>query len=353
MYPSLNINLSKLAYNTSIISEIFVANNLKLMAVTKAFCGDCIIADTLVANGAEYLADSRIENLAKLKNIPIPKLLLRLPMKSEIESVISFADYSLNSELETIYMLSEAAVNQDKVHNIILMLDLGDLREGILPKDIYSLIPKILNLPLIKLSGIGVNLTCYGGVIPDEINLGELADIATRLEQDFNISLEIISGGNSSSFYLIESGKLPSKINSLRLGESILLGRETAYGNNILNLYNDAFILNCQIVELKEKGSKPKGKIGMDAFGNIPTFEDRGILSRAILAIGRQDVSPDDLTPIDKDIEVLGASSDHLILNLSNCKTKYKLGDVIEFSLNYGSILSLFTSPYVKKQYIK
>lgn len=353
MYPALEINLSKLAHNTRILSEIFEANNLKLMAVTKAFCGECIIAETLVKNGAQYLADSRIENLAKFKNISVPKLLLRLPMKSEIDSVIAFADYSLNSEFETICMLSDSALNQNKIHNVILMLDLGDLREGILPNDIYSLIPKILNLPRIKLAGIGVNLTCYGGVIPDELNLGELADIATNIERDYNISLEIISGGNSSSFYLIEHNKLPSKINSLRLGESIILGRETAYGNNIPNLYNDAFILKCQIVELKEKGSKPKGQIGMDAFGNVPTFDDRGILSRAILAIGRQDVSPDDLMPLDTDIEILGASSDHLILNLTNCQTKYALGDVIEFNLNYGSILSLSTSPYVKKLYIK
>jgi len=117
-----------------------------------------------------------------------------------------------------------------------------------------------------------------------------LVNIAEKLERDFNIDIKIISGGNSSSLFLINENKLPSKINNLRIGEAILLGRETAYGKKIDGTFDDVFRLVCEVVENKEKPSVPVGEKGLDAFGNKPVFEDKGIMQRAILGIGRQDI---------------------------------------------------------------
>jgi len=348
-YPALKVNLAKLESNTRLLVEKCSARGINVSAVTKVFCGMPEIAVAMVKGGASYLADSRIENLKKLRVLNIPKMLLRIPMLSQVEEVIEYADISLNSEYKVIKALSDEAVKKGKVHQIILMVDLGDLREGVWADDAMDYVDKIMKLEGIKLIGIGTNLTCYGAVIPNEENLSKLVEIANNIEKKYNIKLSIISGGNSSSIYLVEKGTIPKGINNLRLGESIVLGNETAYGARIDGTYNDCFTLCAEIIELKEKPSVPIGEIGVDAFGNKPTFVDRGIRKRAILAIGKQDVRIDGLTPIDENIIILGASSDHMIVDVTDCKTNYDIGDIIEFRMDYGALLSAATSDYVKK----
>jgi len=352
MYPRLNIYLDKFYQNTSFFVDMSKDNNVDLMSVTKCFCGDIVLAEQQVEAGVKYLADSRIQNLIKMKDIGVPKVLIRIPMQSEVSSIVKYADISFNSELETIKKLNEEAKKQEKIHKILVMIDLGDLREGILPENIDKIVKKIIKLNNIKIIGFGVNLTCYGGIIPSEDNLGKLVEISENLEKKYNLNLEIISGGNSSSIYLFDSKKMPNRINNLRLGEAILLGRETAYGNNIEGTFDDVFVLEAEIVELKTKGSVPIGEIGMDAFGNKPSFKEQGFILRAILAVGQQDVNYDGLVPVDSKIEILGASSDHLLLNLENTNKNYKVGDTIKFKVDYGALLKLYTSEYIEKNYI-
>ncbi|ABY94701.1 ornithine racemase Orr [Thermoanaerobacter brockii subsp. lactiethylicus] len=349
MYPLLRINLVKLRENTQTIVNLCEKKNIKVVGVTKVFCAIPEVAQTMVKGGVEILGDSRIKNLKKLQHIPVPKMLLRIPMKSEVEEVIKYADISLNSEIDTIKSLSEEAKKQRKIHEIILMVDLGDLREGVLKEDVIPIVEQIVKLEGIRLRGIGTNLTCYGSVIPTPDILEELVEIKNSINKKFNLNLDIVSGGNSSSLYLVQNGLIPREITQLRIGEAIVLGRETAFGDRIPHTYDDVFTLEAQIVELKEKPSYPRGILGMDAFGERQVYVDRGIMKRAILAIGRQDVNMNDLIPIDSSIELIGSSSDHLIVNVTNSTYPYKVGDIIKFKLRYGGILSCSTSEYVEK----
>lgn len=352
MYPKLSVHLDRLKLNATHLKNECDKYGIETMAVTKVFCGDPILAQTMIDSGITILADSRVSNLAKLQDLKATKVLLRLPMKSQAEEVVKYVDVSLNSEIETLKALSQAAQKQNKIHEVLLMTDLGDLREGVLPQDLMPLAKAVQALPNIKIKGIGVNLTCYGGVMPDENNLGQLVDLAKKVETACGIELEWISGGNSSSLYLLDQGKMPKQINNLRLGEAIVLGRETAFGDCIENTRTDAFVLHAELIELKEKESLPKGTIGMDAFGNHPTFEDKGKMIRGILAIGKQDVNPSGLIPVDSRIEIIGASSDHLLVDFTKAASDYKVGDILEFTLEYGALLSLYTSEYVEKEYI-
>ena len=309
------------------------------------------MVNALIKAGVSFLADSRIHNLKKLNKMPLEKWLIRMPMKCEINEVIKYANVSLNSEIETISLLNDEAKRQNKIHRIILMIDLGDLREGYFEKDeLFCDVEKILEMKNISLYGIGTNLTCYGGVLPSSENLGKLVKIKEEIQDKFNINIEIVSGGNSSTYTLIDKGEKIEGINNLRLGEVIMLGKETSYQQSVKGLSQNAFKLYTQIIELKDKPSVPIGKINKDAFGNTPTFEDKGTITRAILAMGRQDIDPDGITPIDSDISVLGASSDHTILEAKN-KHKYKVGDVVEFNLNYSALLKAMNSEYIKKEY--
>lgn len=352
MYPRLEININKLKTNLQVISNLLKKNNLSLAMVTKAYCANVNIVTELVKdnNLVDYLADSRIENLKKMKDINIHKILLRIPMKSEVEEVVKYADISFNSEYETLEKLNEVAKKNNKIHKVVIMVDLGDLREGyFVEKDLLENIKKIHDLHNISIIGLATNLTCYGSVLPSEENLSKLVNLAEKIEKNFHIKMQIISGGNSSSLFLLNENRLPSKINNLRVGEAILLGRETAYGKDIDGTYNDVFKLVCEVIESKEKPSVPIGERGLDAFGNQVEYEDKGIMQRVIIGIGRQDISIGHFFPIDKKIEVVGASSDHTILDVTHCDKKYQVGDLIEFSIDYGGLLSLCTSKYVNK----
>ncbi len=349
--PRIEVNIDKIRHNTLTLTKLCGEKGIDVAAVTKVFCGIPVIAQALVDSGVTMLADSRIENLMKLQEMNAQKLLLRLPMISQARETVQYADISLNSEIKTIAALDAAAKELEKMHNIILMIDLGDLREGIWQDQMEDTIAEIIKLDNINLLGIGTNLTCYGGVIPNNTNLGRLAELAEVIEARFNLSLNIVSGGNSSSLYLLEKGEMPDRINHLRLGESIVLGRETAYGDPIKDTYQDAFTLVTEVVELKEKPSIPIGEIGMDAFGNKPTFEDKGLRKRAILAIGRQDITVQNIIPLDPNMVILGASSDHLIVDVTDCTSVYNVGDEVRFNIEYGALLQLMTSEYIYKDF--
>ncbi len=350
-YPRLEISLDKITHNTRVVAGICERQGIRVAGVTKVFCGHPEIARAMVDGGIDILADSRLENLKKLREFPLPKLLLRLPMISQAKAVVEWADISLNSEIETIKALSEAAIAQRKSHEIILMFDLGDLREGIFDEnELFHTVEQLLQLEGVILIGIGTNMTCSGGVIPTPKNLSRLARQKRAIESRFDLHLEVLSGGNSSTLYLIEEGSMPAGINQLRLGESIVLGRETAYGRQLKGTYNDCFKLIAEIVEIKEKPSSPIGEVRLDAFGDRPSFVDKGIRKRALCAIGKQDVGIGDIIPDDDGIALLGASSDHLILDVTECAQTYKVGDLVSFFLTYGGILRSMTSEYVAKQ---
>jgi len=350
MFPRVIINLEKYRHNLRFLLDSCHKNGMSVMAVSKVFCADRKLIEVMIEEKVDYIADSRILNL-KSFTCPMPKVLLRLPSFGEVDDIVKYSDISLNSELSTIKLLDEAADKINQSHGVILMIDLGDLREGIYEEnEVYSAVEKILELKNIDLKGIGVNLTCYGGIIPTIDTLQKLVDYKANIEDKFNIQLEIISGGNSSNIDLMLNGNIPAEINNIRLGESTVLGRETAYGDFLDSTYDDVFTFEADIIELKEKPSVPIGQIGMNAFGKVPSFEDTGVMLRAILAVGKQDVDYTELIPYDT-IKAIGGSSDHIILDVSDANNMYEVGDTVLFKLTYSSILSLMTSKYVSKTY--
>ena len=352
MYPKLTINLQKLMENTQKMKQLCLDNDItNLCVVVKVMAGDLETVRAVSSVGIDYLGDSRIENLKRIKNFNSKKALMRLPMPHQAYSVVKYADMSLNSEIETIRKLNKAAEKQNKKHEVVLMFDMGDLREGIFFQDPYlDIVDEILSMDNIILKGIGTNLTCYGGVIPSSDNLTNLVRIAHTIEHEFDMTLPIISGGNSSTVFLFNQRIIPAGINNLRIGEAIFLGRETAYGNLIEGMHDDIFTLYAEIIEIKEKPSYPIGEIGMNSFGEIPIIEDLGMMKRAILAIGKQDVQIDNITPIDQSISIVGGSSDHLIIDLKS--SNYQLGDIVQFKPNYPGLLQLMTSKYIKKEHL-
>ena len=349
--PRIEINLRKIAHNAKTLKELYGSKGIDVIGVTKVVCGDPAISKTLVEAGINLLADSRIANIRKMRDEHIQaQFLLLRSIRSQAKDIVKYADISLNSELSVIEGLSKYAVKQDTVHKIILMVELGDLREGTMPSDIENIVKEVIKLKGIRLVGVGTNLACFGGIKPDDEKMEFLSSIAKGIEDKFKLKLEFVSGGNSANYNWFLSTKDVGKINNLRLGESIFLGCETLERKTINGLFTDAFTLIAEVIESKIKPSLPYGDVCQDAFGNIPKFPDLGLMKRAILGVGLQDVLVSGLTPL-LDIDILGASSDHIIIDTK--QSEINVGDTVEFNLNYGALLSSMTSPYIIKIYKK
>ena len=350
-YPKLIIHRDKVLHNMRTLVAAAHAQDVQLALVSKVVCAHPDVIRCINESGCDMLADSRIENL-RAADSALPKLLLRVGDPHEASAIVEAADISLESEKETILALEKAAAAKDKRHRVILMIDLGDLREGVFFRDwdaLYDLALTVKNCPHLELYGTGTNLTCYGSVLPDEQNLGTLVSLTERLRTELDLPIPIISGGNSTSLKLLLEGRLPKGVNHLRLGESVMCGVIPGLYTKIEGCYQDAFELCASLVELKNKPSFPIGTLSRNAFGESVTYVDKGMMLRGIAAIGRQDVITDGLTPKDPNIEIIGASSDHLLLDMTHTNG-YCVGDTVSFGLDYGALLSASTSAYVRKE---
>jgi predicted amino acid racemase len=346
------IDVDKIEHNARVIVAQCRAHGIEVTGVTKGVCGHPEVARAMLRGGVISIGESRMTNIHNLKaaGVECQYMLLRLPPLSHVEDVIGSVDVSLNSELSVLAALSEAACGQGRRHDVIVMVDLGDLREGIWPDDLIPFVEAALRLPGIRIVGLGANLTCFGGVIPTEQNMAALVDYVSKVECSFGISLPWISGGNSSALELVASERMPKRINHMRIGEAILLGHETSHRRAWPDTYQDAFILYAEVLELKTKPSVPLGERGEDAFGKVPIFTDRGLIKRAILNVGREDVSIEGLRPLDAGIIILGASSDYLIVDVTSATRPVAMGHTLAFLPDYAALLAAMTSPYVEKR---
>ncbi len=347
--PRLEIILAQIEQNARILSELYATRGVSLMGVSKAVLGDPAIAQAMIQGGVNFIADSRLENLARMRKAGLKtQLVLLRTALSQAEAVVRVADISLNTEFATLKCLSYHAEQQRRQHQVIVMVELGDLREGVMPCDLPQFIQQTLSLPNLKLVGIGCNLACYGAIKPNERNMAKLSQIVSDLERKFGLDLRIHSGGNSANYQWFKTAQSLGNINNIRLGESILLGCDTANSNAIPGLHHQAFQLVAEVIESKAKPSLPWGEVCQDAFGSVPQFRDRGSEQRTIVALGKQDIASGSLQS-KQQLDILGASSDHLILS---GQQPFPIGQELQFSLDYGGLLAAMTSPFVEKRFV-
>ena len=346
-YPQLEVDLSILRSNARQVITHCQQQGIRVCGVVKGVDGLPEVARAMRLCGAEELGTSRLEQVERCRAAGVggPWLLIRIPGLSELPDVVRLCETSLQSERVTLDALEEECVLQGKTHRVIVMADLGDLREGFWDKDemVDVCVHVERELPHVELAGVGVNLTCYGSTKPTPEKMQALLDIAARIEKRIGRKLEIISGGATSSYTLVHWGTMPAGINHLRIGENILLGKDLQVNWGIQDmdyLRMDGFTLRAEVVEVREKPTYPIGKFAIDAFGRKPVYVDRGIRRRAILALGRADVGElESLIPREAGLTVIGGSSDHCIVDVEDCPRRLEVGDIVEFSLCYSHLL--------------
>jgi predicted amino acid racemase len=346
--PRLEINLDKIAHNTKVLSQLYGSKSIDVCAVTKVVCGDLTIAKCLVTAGITMIADSKVANLKKMRkgDINATFLLIGTPLLSQAAEIVEWADISHNSEPAVIAELGRQALKKGINHQIILMIEMGDLREGIMPESLDEVVNEVLKLEGIELIGLGTNLACFGSIQPSQEKMNSLSKLSDQVERKFHLKFRYVSGGNSANYNWFKSTHSTERINQLRIGESIFLGVEPVHRHPIPDLFTDAFTVVTEVCELKIKPSVPYGETGQNAFGHVLQFTDKGEIPRAILGMGLQDVDVSGLRPM-LDIDILGAGSDQMIIDPKN--TDLRVGDEVSFMPNYAALLSAMTSPYVEK----
>lgn len=355
-YPLLEIHHKPIYNNAAILRDLCAGHGVSVCAVIKGFHAHPSIVATQVRAGFAMLGSASLPHLAEVKaaGYDVETLALRIPMLSELPELVRVADISLNSERVTLEALDAEAARQGRRHHVILMRDLGDLREGVFDRLEFLALAEYVerSLPHLHLRGIGVNLTCYGSVIPTRENLLQLVADAEEIAQRIGRRLEIVSGGSTSSLPLLLRGGLPAGINHLRIGEGLIVPCDLLdyWECAVPGLSNATLILKGEIVEAAVKPTMPVGEKGRDALGNSKTYFDRGQRKRALVAMGVFDFGDcEKLIPTDPAIQVLGASSDHLILDVADCARDYRVGDVLSFEMHYKAMLFATANPLVDK----
>ncbi|MCS5720191.1 alanine/ornithine racemase family PLP-dependent enzyme [Herbiconiux sp. CPCC 205763] len=344
--PRLDIDLDAIASNTRTLVDRLVPAGIRVTGVSKAVRGLPAVAEAMLRGGASGLGDSRVENLERLRRggVALPLTLIRSPMLGQVDRAIRVSDTSLNTEPVVLDALSAASLRNGSTHAVVLMVELGDLREGIAAEDVVAAAQSVERRPGLTLAGLGTNLACHSGVVPDQRKMDELSRLVDAVEAVCGATLSVVSGGNSANLDWALASDDVGRIDELRLGESILLGTEPLNRRPIDGLRSDAFTLVGEVIEAKTKPAQPWGEIAQASFGHRPPRRRSGTIRQAIVALGRQDADPDGLVP-PPGITILGMSSDHLIVDVGDHDVS--VGDELSFGLDYSALMRAATSPFV------
>ncbi len=349
--PRLEINLDTIEANTRALTHLLTPRGIRIAGVTKGVGGSPEVARAMIRGGAHCIAESRIDNIRGLRKSALrsPVSLIRTPMLSQARQVVELADVSFNTELGVLEALSAAAQALGRKHRVVLLVELGDLRDGIPADELVDAARAVLALSGLELEGIGANLACLNGVIPDHRNMAELSELAERVERTLRVPLRTISGGNSANLGWVARASDVGRVNELRLGEAILLGTDPIGGERLTGLSTQTLSLVGEVIEIQEKAAQPWGqRLGATAFGPALITTGAGMLRRAIVAIGRQDADMGSIEAVDG-YRVLGMSSDHVVLDVG--AAPLTVGDEMRFHLGYSSLLRASGSRSVALQF--
>lgn len=352
----LKLYRNKLQHNYRHLEQVFKAHKIDYGIVTKLLCGEEKFLREVLDLGVKEVHDSRVSNLKAIKKIApdVQTVYIKPAPKKSIPDIIKFADVSFETELDIIRLLSAEAVRQQKIHKIIIMIEMGDLREGVMGEELINFYAQVFELPGISVIGLGANFNCLHGVMPTQDKLIQLSLYTQIIEAKFNRKIPWISGGTSVTIPLLFTHQLPKGINHFRIGEALFFGLNLFTGETFEGMHHDVFELSAEIIELTEKPMVPNGIMAENPSGDSYEIDESlyGKKShRAILDVGLLDINPKFLIMKDEQT-VVGASSDMLVIELGKNADKYKVGDTLQFGLRYMGALSLLNSRYISKEVV-
>lgn len=352
---TLSLDRDKLRHNHAELRRR-IPGGVRWGIVTKLLCGDERFLEEVLALGPDQVLDARLENLETIRALrpDVETGYIKPSAPDEAERVVRAADLSFVSEPRAMDALDAAAADLGVRHRVVMMVELGDLREGVTRERLVEAAGAALRYEHLELVGLGTNLNCLNGVLPSEDKLIQLPLYREIIELRHDASLPLLSAGTSVTLPLLFAGGLPAGINHFRIGEALFFGRDLLRGETFDGFADDVFRLEARVLEVADKPTEPSGELGEDPFGGrrAPALPSGTTARRAILDLGYLDADPRFLTPEDDGVEIVDASSDMLVVDVSGRAEATNVGDRLGFGLRYMGALKLMNSPYVDKRVV-
>lgn len=264
----------------------------------------------------------------------VEKVLLYLTPWSDLEAVVCNYDMSLQSDPETLKRLADAAERVQKKHRVLLVVEVGDQREGSSIEEAYEmgmLIEKN-HASSLDLYGIAANFACLNDCLPSSETLLQLAACKNGMEKSFQRPLPILSvGGSDVLQWLAEGNALPPEVTEIRCGTAILLGTYPHSDTTLPDAHADAITLEAEVLECRKKNGR----------------------LRAVMDFGTLDTSPQDVKLPFEGMVFAGASSGYTVFDVTDCPGSFSTGTHVSFLLNFRSLSRAFLSPKLPMRTLK
>lgn len=362
----LEINIADIKQNIIVLSDFFDQRKIKWSLITKVFSGDKEFLKRLltpdIVKRIHSVGDSRLTSLKNLKEVDqnLTTIYIKPPAKTYVDDVVRYADISSNTSYETIVELNKAAKKQDKIHKVIIMIEMGELREGVNREELQEFYNRVFDLSNIEVIGLGSNLGCMFGVEPSYDKLLQLVLYKEIIELKHESNLELVSGGTSITLPMVEQGNIPPEINHFRIGEAAFFGMSPYRNERFLELKTNAFKFYCNIIELEQKKIVPDGVINEANIGHTADVDEEDetqMAFKAILDFGILDVDQEDLESTDSNLEFVGITSDMTVVSVGDNKDEngnpvYKVGQELMLKPNYLAVARLLNSRFIDKEFV-
>jgi ornithine racemase len=345
------IHIDKLRHNLSFIRGICRKAGLQPVWITKGCQAHPEILKLLAETPGEMIGDVSPANLAKARKLVTGKLMMvQLPDPDKAAAIGTGTDVWLVSDPAHARMIAAAARRQGSLPELVLMVDVGNRREGVMPDRAVNTAAAIQAVEGIALTGLGTSVGCYGGYRAGLADMRQLVTIAENVEAKLDCRFDILSAGSGTMLLeLAVQGKLPERVNQLRIGAAAFVGEMPPTKTAIPGLYHDAFILQGEVLETSLKPSMPACATGVDAFGKQVVFKDRGPRRLCVLNFGLLEVDAYGLTPLDQGLCIVGATSNYTLCDATRCDSQPSIGDTLSFRMAYSSMARAMASDDVEK----
>ena len=346
--PELTVDLDAIGENTRRLATRLLADGFTLVGVTKALDGEPSVGQEMLEAGCAGLADSRMASLVQLAAHALaPLTLIRAPRRDELADVAAVADRVLLSDVETARALGGYASGGPI--DVLLTVDLGDRREGVLSSTAPSVAAQLSRLPGIQLAGISVNFACLSGHLPSRALFRQAEDILASIADECAAEPLLSLGGTCVLQHL--DGFRPRFATEIRCGGGLLYGYDFVNMASIEGVYRTDPVLTAAVLECYCKPPAPPCRSGFDAFGHVPEVElPTSPAYYSLLDLGHRDCAPRGLRPLIPGAYIAGATSDVSVLIT---ETLLRPGDVVSFAVDYDALVRAATSPFVTRTFIR
>jgi ornithine racemase len=347
MYPLITLDLDAIGRATGTLAERLLLRGIELVGVTKAVDGEPAVGQTMLEAGAAGLADSRLPALVRLAAHALaPLTLLRAPQPRDIPAAAQIADRVLLCDAPTAAAMGARAPGLPV--ELLLTIDLGDRREGVLPGQAAEAARRLSGLPGTTLAGVAVNFACLSGQLPSLALFHRAEEVLATVAEAGAIETPLLSLGGSCCLQYLDQFK-PRFRTEIRSGGGPLYGYDFVSNAPLEGLDRVDPILSATVLESFFKPPAPPGASGLDAFGHVPeTALPNDPAWHALVALGRRDCEPQGLRPLIDGAWLAGMTSDVGVLITPR---ELRPGDIVEFGCDYDALVRAVTSPYVARRF--